>query len=60
MKTYTTPTLVAYGDAAQITADSRENNTDDTFFDANGMGQPGAGGSLDVCTTADDQNCLDR
>ena len=60
MKTYTTPTLVAYGDAAQITADSRDSSADDTFFDENGLGQPGAGGSLDVCVTQDDENCLDR
>ena len=60
MKTYTTPQLVEYGTAASLTADSRENSTDDTFFDINGNAQEGAGGSFDTCVTADDVNCTPR
>ena len=36
MKAYTTPQLVEYGTAGSLTADSRENSSDDTFFDING------------------------
>ena len=50
MKTYTAPSLVEFGDVSAVTADSRENNTDDTFFSLTGP-QEGAGGSLDVCIT---------
>jgi hypothetical protein len=57
MKTYTPPAIVEYGDVADVTADSRENNTDDTFFSLNGP-QDGLGGSFDVCVTEDDVRCL--
>ena len=57
MKTYTSPQLTEYGTAAAMTADSRENSTDDTFFDINGNAQAGVGGSLDTCVTANDINC---
>jgi hypothetical protein len=57
MKTYTPPRLVPYGDLAASTADSRENDTDDTFFSLNGP-QAGLGGSFDTCVTPDDENCL--
>ena len=57
MKTYTPPALVALGDVTATTADSRENNTDDTFFSLTGP-QEGLGGSFDVCVTPDDVNCL--
>ena len=60
MKTYTPPALAEYGDAAQITADSRENATEDTFFNRNGVPNQGLGGSLDTCVTANDANCLNR
>ena len=58
MKTYTPPVLVAYGDAVQITADSRDSAADDTFFRRTGQPVQGLGGSLDTCVTADDANCL--
>ena len=57
MKTYMTPALVEYGTAVAMTADSRENSTDDTFFDINGNAQAGVGGSFDVCVTENDINC---
>lgn len=57
MKNYTPPSLVEYGDVSQITADSRENDTADTFFSLNGP-QAGLGGSLDTCVTGDDVNCI--
>ena len=57
MKTYTTPQLTEYGTASSLTADSRENSTDDTFFDINGNAQDGVGGSFDTCVTANDINC---
>lgn len=57
MKNYQTPSLVEYGNAALVTADSRENNTADTFFGLNGP-QPGQGGSFDTCVTANDVRCL--
>ena len=57
MKTYTSPALVEYGTAASLTADSRENDTGDTFFDINGAAQEGVGGSFDTCVTANDVNC---
>jgi hypothetical protein len=57
MKTYTPPALTEYGDVTSATADSRENNTNDTFFSLNGP-QPGQGGSFDTCVTPDDENCL--
>ena len=57
MKTYTSPSVVEYGDAAQITADSRSNSNDDTFTAANGASEAGLGGSLDTCVTADEETC---
>ena len=57
MKTYTPPALVAYGDVTTVTADSRENDTNDTFFSLTGP-QDGLGGSFDTCVTPDDVNCL--
>lgn len=57
MKTYLPPQLTEYGDISTATADSRENNTDDTFFSLNGP-QPGLGGSFDTCVTPDDENCF--
>ena len=60
MKTYTTPALVEYGTAATITADSRNSNNDDTFFNASGQPNIGQGGSLDTCVTSNTQNCLNR
>lgn len=61
MKTYNAPALVEYGTAAAITADSRNNSIDDTFFNANGQPQGGQGGSNDTCVTADDGGtCLNR
>ena len=57
MKAYTTPQLVEYGTAGSLTADSRENSSDDTFFDINGNAQEGLGGSSDTCVTEDDINC---
>lgn len=55
---YTAPTLVEYGDAAQITADSRDSSLDDTFTNASGQPQSGLGGSNDTCTTANSDDCL--
>ena len=57
MKTYTPPSLAEYGDVLTVTADSRENDTDDTFFSLNGP-QPGMGGSMDTCVTPDDERCM--
>ena len=57
MKTYTAPALVEFGDVTKTTADSRENNTDDTFFSLTGP-QEGLGGSMDTCVTANDVDCL--
>lgn len=57
MKTYTPPAIVEYGDVADATADSRTNETDDTFFSLNGP-VPGLGGSSDTCVTADNVTCL--
>ena len=57
MKTYTPPQLIEHGDVTSFTADSRENNTDDTFFSLNGP-QDGLGGSFDTCVTPNDVNCL--
>jgi hypothetical protein len=57
MKSYTPPQLIEHGDVTAFTADSRENNTDDTFFSLNGP-QPGQGGSFDTCVTPNDINCL--
>ena len=57
MKAYTTPSLIEYGTAAAVTADSRENSTDDTFFNVNGIPSDGLGGSFDTCVTANDINC---
>ena len=57
MKAYTPPALVAYGDAAAITADSRNNSNDDTFTNASGQPQSGLGGSLDTCVTENQADC---
>ena len=57
MKAYTPPALAEYGDAAQITADSRNNNNDDTFTNKSGQQSAGLGGSNDTCVTADDETC---
>jgi hypothetical protein len=57
MKTYIPPSLSEYGDILTVTADSRENTTDDTFFSLNGP-QPGVGGSMDTCVTPDDVRCM--
>ena len=58
MKHYTTPALVEYGTAASMTADSRDSDSADVFFDRNGNAQAGVGGSLDTCVTANDINCV--
>ncbi|MEP0548318.1 MAG: hypothetical protein ABJF88_15380 [Rhodothermales bacterium] len=47
-KLYTAPQLSDFGSISQLTADSRENSTADTFYTANGS-QSGAGGSMDGC-----------
>ncbi|MEP0548319.1 MAG: hypothetical protein ABJF88_15385 [Rhodothermales bacterium] len=47
-KLYTAPQLSDFGSISQLTADSRENSTADTFYTVNGT-QPGLGGSLDGC-----------
>ena len=57
MKTYTSPQLIEYGTAAAMTADSRDSDAADVFFDVSGNAQPGVNGSLDTCVTANDINC---
>lgn len=57
MKSYTPPTLVDFGDAAALTADSRSNGTDDVMFDENGQPQHGGSGSNDVCATPGPAEC---
>ena len=47
-KLYTAPQLSDFGSISQLTADSRENTTSDTFYTVNGT-IPGAGGSMDGC-----------
>ena len=56
-KVYSAPLFVEYGDAITITADSRNSDADDTFFDRNGQPQGGLGGSNDTCVTADRETC---
>ena len=58
MKTYNAPSLVEYGTASALTADSRDSSAADIFFDRNGDAQQGLNGSLDTCATRDDENCL--
>jgi hypothetical protein len=53
---YQPPSVLRVGRVHQATADSRENNTDDTFFGLNGPVQ-GMGGSMDTCVTTDRVNC---
>ena len=54
-KSYEAPSVVLVA-RVRATADSRENNTDDTFFGLNGP-VPGVGGSMDTCVTVNQINC---
>ena len=58
MKTYITPSLVALGAVAEMTADSGENASSDTIFRLNGRTGPGIGGSIDSCNFGTEENCL--
>ena len=59
MKTYNAPSLVEYGTASALTADSRDSSAADIFFDRNGDAQQGQNGSFDTCTTQNEEDCLD-
>ena len=47
-KLYAAPQLSDFGSISQLTADSRENSTADTFYTETGQ-QAGLGGSNDGC-----------
>ena len=59
MKSYDTPALADYGDAAALTADSRSDGSDDVLMDHNGQPQHGGGGSHDVCARPGPAECAD-
>lgn len=56
MKTYTAPRLTELGTVANLTADSGENNTQDTAYTLIGR-LAGRGGSFDSCAFHDNY-CL--
>ena len=58
MKTYTTPTLVEYGEVGALTGIFGSAMTQDQSFDPQGRVINTGTGSIDQCATANDQNCL--